>query len=160
MALSTLPELSRVAMPLASAGNEGRSLSQPVGQFTALHLVQFCGKFRVLLSVVVKQLAPLLPQFVTALADAKLKMFEHAIRNQEVWHLPASRNSSLPGALLFRLTAHHGLRWYPVCPAIRSRCDYSPRSSVGRSFVCRKLLYAFASASRSLASVTWVTFQP
>ena len=46
MALSTCPELSRVASPFASAGNVGMSLSQPAGKLALLHRVELGGQLR------------------------------------------------------------------------------------------------------------------
>ena len=52
-ALRTLPDESRLATPLASAGKVGRSLSQPSGKLPMLHPLQLIGQFGVLRLVVV-----------------------------------------------------------------------------------------------------------
>ena len=83
MALSTLPDESRVARPLASAGKTGSSASQSAGSS------RFCmraissassGYFR---SIGSKLAQPRLVQALAALTHAVVEMLAHAVRHEE-----------------------------------------------------------------------------
>ena len=85
MALSTLPEESRLAIPLASAGKVGISASQPFGQ---LHGAEWKASpppsSGILLLVRGKQRHPFTAKFAAARAKLRLEILAHFRGNQKL----------------------------------------------------------------------------
>ena len=84
IALSTLPEESRLASPLASAGNSGSSASQPSGRRPVLHAVELLGELRVLGAVAFERRHPLVAGATSAGADAVGEVVVDLVRHVEL----------------------------------------------------------------------------
>ena len=96
-AFSTLPELSRVAMPFASAGNVGRFLSHPVGQFAVLHAIESARPDRETSSDSRRTASPTSAcRSPPRLPMPFLKLSQHAIRDQELCVFRPAVESSSP----------------------------------------------------------------
>ena len=81
---STLLEASRPAMPLASAGNTGRSSIPPGRQLSPLHLIDLVRELGVGSPVGREQLRPPAPGGRAARSDAGREVLAHAVGDQEL----------------------------------------------------------------------------
>ena len=142
-------------------GRKRRQILVPsVGKLPVLHARNLIGQRRVFRAVGVESRGPRIAKTLSSLADAGLEMFVHAIGNQEFRVFGPAVISLGQLDFLFAQSAS------PCAAGLSCLCG-EPQPmwlftmmSVGRSVVCKNVRKPARIMSRSLASVTCVTFQP
>ena len=84
IAFNTLPELSRVAIPLASAGNVGRFLSHPSGSSRCCMRLIWSASSGNFFVYSANDACHFCSQLMSAFADALAEIFHHAVGNQKL----------------------------------------------------------------------------
>ena len=141
-------------MPLASAGNVGRSLSQPAGSSRCMHLIELLGQFRDTSPCIVELLVPGVAQLLAALADALLGNVRGRRPAPGTSRPPASRKNCLVSRDFF-FAQRFAVGGAGVLLVRRAVADVAVDDDQRRPVVVFwNVLKARASISRSLASPT------
>ena len=157
---STLPELARVASPLASAAKGLISASQPCGQFMPPDAIELLGLFGELPGIFGIAGFPGLVERLAAGADVRAEVGQHLFGHEELLVFrPAVGPLGQADLLVTQRGAVGAVRVVLVRSAVGDHAlDDDQRRPVASS--SENLASAARRAARSLTSSTFSTFQP